>query len=60
MQDLIIINNNLASASPYACLLYHSDAADDTPCVVLGVRRFMKKKTEIRTYYDYYYDSLEY
>ena len=27
------------------CLLYTSDAADDTPCVDLGGRRIIKKKT---------------
>ncbi|WP_460413915.1 hypothetical protein [Staphylococcus aureus] len=26
-----------------ACLLYTSDAADDTPCVDLGGRRIIKK-----------------
>ncbi len=26
------------------CLLYTSDAADDTPCVDLGGRRIIKKK----------------
>eukprot|EP00831_Metopus_contortus_P035355 TRINITY_DN28157_c0_g1_i1.p1 TRINITY_DN28157_c0_g1~~TRINITY_DN28157_c0_g1_i1.p1 ORF type:complete len:165 (-),score=42.85 TRINITY_DN28157_c0_g1_i1:81-575(-) len=28
----------------YPCLLYTSDAADDTPCVDLGGRRIIKKK----------------
>eukprot|EP00831_Metopus_contortus_P076697 TRINITY_DN7092_c0_g1_i1.p3 TRINITY_DN7092_c0_g1~~TRINITY_DN7092_c0_g1_i1.p3 ORF type:complete len:144 (+),score=36.59 TRINITY_DN7092_c0_g1_i1:240-671(+) len=28
-----------------ACLLYTSDAADDTPCVDLGGRRILKKQT---------------
>eukprot|EP00831_Metopus_contortus_P058024 TRINITY_DN50284_c0_g1_i1.p1 TRINITY_DN50284_c0_g1~~TRINITY_DN50284_c0_g1_i1.p1 ORF type:complete len:114 (-),score=17.29 TRINITY_DN50284_c0_g1_i1:66-407(-) len=28
------------------CLLYTSDAADDTPCVDLGGRRIIKKKKE--------------
>ena len=28
-----------------ACLLYTSDAADDLPCVDLGGRRIIKKKT---------------
>ncbi|VTU51867.1 hypothetical protein [Lactobacillus rhamnosus DSM 14870] [Lacticaseibacillus rhamnosus] len=32
----------LAHANP--CLLYTSDAADDTPCVDLGGRRIIKKK----------------
>ena len=27
-----------------SCLLYTSDAADDTPCVDLGGRRIIKKK----------------
>ena len=27
----------------YSCLLYTSDAADDTPCVDLGGRRIIKK-----------------
>ena len=30
------------------CLLYTSDAADDTPCVDLGGRRIIKKKRVIR------------
>ncbi|VTU51114.1 putative transcriptional regulator [Lactobacillus rhamnosus GG] [Lacticaseibacillus rhamnosus] len=29
------------------CLLYTSDAADDTPCVDLGGRRIIKKKKHI-------------
>eukprot|EP00831_Metopus_contortus_P001309 TRINITY_DN10479_c0_g1_i1.p1 TRINITY_DN10479_c0_g1~~TRINITY_DN10479_c0_g1_i1.p1 ORF type:complete len:125 (+),score=10.99 TRINITY_DN10479_c0_g1_i1:345-719(+) len=29
---------------PCTCLLYTSDAADDTPCVDLGGRRIIKKK----------------
>eukprot|EP00831_Metopus_contortus_P024570 TRINITY_DN21398_c0_g1_i2.p2 TRINITY_DN21398_c0_g1~~TRINITY_DN21398_c0_g1_i2.p2 ORF type:complete len:110 (+),score=19.48 TRINITY_DN21398_c0_g1_i2:160-489(+) len=29
------------------CLLYTSDAADDTPCVDLGGRRIIKKKTKL-------------
>eukprot|EP00831_Metopus_contortus_P076727 TRINITY_DN7099_c0_g1_i1.p1 TRINITY_DN7099_c0_g1~~TRINITY_DN7099_c0_g1_i1.p1 ORF type:complete len:127 (-),score=14.50 TRINITY_DN7099_c0_g1_i1:44-424(-) len=32
------------SAKTRACLLYTSDAADDTPCVDLGGRRIIKKK----------------
>eukprot|EP00831_Metopus_contortus_P033918 TRINITY_DN27120_c0_g1_i3.p1 TRINITY_DN27120_c0_g1~~TRINITY_DN27120_c0_g1_i3.p1 ORF type:complete len:177 (+),score=37.14 TRINITY_DN27120_c0_g1_i3:49-579(+) len=42
------------SERPYAlttvitiCLLYTSDAADDTPCVDLGGRRIIKKKTSV-------------
>eukprot|EP00831_Metopus_contortus_P005977 TRINITY_DN12251_c0_g1_i4.p1 TRINITY_DN12251_c0_g1~~TRINITY_DN12251_c0_g1_i4.p1 ORF type:complete len:109 (-),score=17.29 TRINITY_DN12251_c0_g1_i4:32-358(-) len=30
----------------YNCLLYTSDAADDTPCVDLGGRRIIKKKNK--------------
>ena len=30
-----------------ACLLYTSDAADDLPCVDLGGRRIIKKKTNV-------------
>eukprot|EP00831_Metopus_contortus_P001491 TRINITY_DN10534_c0_g1_i2.p1 TRINITY_DN10534_c0_g1~~TRINITY_DN10534_c0_g1_i2.p1 ORF type:complete len:174 (-),score=17.25 TRINITY_DN10534_c0_g1_i2:71-592(-) len=32
----------------YDCLLYTSDAADDTPCVDLGGRRIIKKKKKIK------------
>eukprot|EP00831_Metopus_contortus_P015975 TRINITY_DN1664_c0_g1_i5.p1 TRINITY_DN1664_c0_g1~~TRINITY_DN1664_c0_g1_i5.p1 ORF type:complete len:236 (-),score=19.21 TRINITY_DN1664_c0_g1_i5:1-708(-) len=32
------------SRRDYTCLLYTSDAADDTPCVDLGGRRIIKKK----------------
>ena len=33
------------SLYPYdSCLLYTSDAADDTPCVDLGGRRIIKKE----------------
>ena len=38
---------------PTPCLLYTSDAADDLPCVDLGGRRIIKKKTAraiVRTY----------
>ncbi|GAB5887049.1 hypothetical protein JMUB7554_27800 [Staphylococcus aureus] len=28
-----------------SCLLYTSDAADDTPCVDLGGRRIIKKRS---------------
>ncbi|VTU48292.1 PTS system mannose/fructose/sorbose-specific IID component [Lactobacillus rhamnosus GG] [Lacticaseibacillus rhamnosus] len=31
----------------YFCLLYTSDAADDTPCVDLGGRRIIKKKKQL-------------
>ena len=30
------------------CLLYTSDAADDTPCVDLGGRRIIKKNVEFK------------
>eukprot|EP00831_Metopus_contortus_P035674 TRINITY_DN28398_c0_g1_i5.p1 TRINITY_DN28398_c0_g1~~TRINITY_DN28398_c0_g1_i5.p1 ORF type:complete len:136 (-),score=34.82 TRINITY_DN28398_c0_g1_i5:76-483(-) len=30
----------------YSCLLYTSDAADDTPCVDLGGRRMIQKKNK--------------
>ena len=33
----------------YSCLLYTSDAADDTPCVDLGGRRIIKKKKQPTT-----------
>eukprot|EP00831_Metopus_contortus_P054050 TRINITY_DN45466_c0_g1_i1.p1 TRINITY_DN45466_c0_g1~~TRINITY_DN45466_c0_g1_i1.p1 ORF type:complete len:126 (-),score=39.63 TRINITY_DN45466_c0_g1_i1:74-451(-) len=36
------------SALDYCCLLYTSDAADDTPCVDLGGRRIIKKKKKER------------
>eukprot|EP00831_Metopus_contortus_P077798 TRINITY_DN7392_c0_g1_i2.p4 TRINITY_DN7392_c0_g1~~TRINITY_DN7392_c0_g1_i2.p4 ORF type:complete len:100 (-),score=23.23 TRINITY_DN7392_c0_g1_i2:96-395(-) len=32
----------------YTCLLYTSDAADDTPCVDLGGRRIIKKKKKTK------------
>eukprot|EP00831_Metopus_contortus_P068859 TRINITY_DN61699_c0_g1_i3.p3 TRINITY_DN61699_c0_g1~~TRINITY_DN61699_c0_g1_i3.p3 ORF type:complete len:112 (+),score=21.10 TRINITY_DN61699_c0_g1_i3:467-802(+) len=32
--------------NPNICLLYTSDAADDTPCVDLGGRRIIKKKNK--------------
>eukprot|EP00831_Metopus_contortus_P062438 TRINITY_DN54569_c0_g1_i1.p2 TRINITY_DN54569_c0_g1~~TRINITY_DN54569_c0_g1_i1.p2 ORF type:complete len:153 (-),score=17.35 TRINITY_DN54569_c0_g1_i1:69-527(-) len=34
------------SGQDYSCLLYTSDAADDTPCVDLGGRRIIKKKNK--------------
>ena len=37
--------NDLRSL-PKTCLLYTSDAADDTPCVDLGGRRIIKKLDE--------------
>eukprot|EP00831_Metopus_contortus_P018115 TRINITY_DN17710_c0_g1_i2.p2 TRINITY_DN17710_c0_g1~~TRINITY_DN17710_c0_g1_i2.p2 ORF type:complete len:112 (+),score=28.66 TRINITY_DN17710_c0_g1_i2:88-423(+) len=40
----IRIFKGLKSVYAYTCLLYTSDAADDTPCVDLGGRRIIKKK----------------
>ena len=34
-----------------SCLLYTSDAADDTPCVDLGGRRIIKKMGKWRNWY---------
>eukprot|EP00831_Metopus_contortus_P040217 TRINITY_DN3150_c0_g1_i2.p2 TRINITY_DN3150_c0_g1~~TRINITY_DN3150_c0_g1_i2.p2 ORF type:complete len:126 (-),score=30.18 TRINITY_DN3150_c0_g1_i2:18-395(-) len=39
------------------CLLYTSDAADDTPCVDLGGRRIIKKKKMHRTHHNYTSDK---
>eukprot|EP00831_Metopus_contortus_P036472 TRINITY_DN28854_c0_g1_i2.p6 TRINITY_DN28854_c0_g1~~TRINITY_DN28854_c0_g1_i2.p6 ORF type:complete len:103 (-),score=24.45 TRINITY_DN28854_c0_g1_i2:42-350(-) len=36
-------------SSVITCLLYTSDAADDTPCVDLGGRRIIKKKKTMTT-----------
>ncbi|VTU51115.1 phage protein [Lactobacillus rhamnosus GG] [Lacticaseibacillus rhamnosus] len=36
--------NNPFLVQDSSCLLYTSDAADDTPCVDLGGRRIIKKK----------------
>eukprot|EP00831_Metopus_contortus_P066871 TRINITY_DN5963_c0_g1_i2.p2 TRINITY_DN5963_c0_g1~~TRINITY_DN5963_c0_g1_i2.p2 ORF type:complete len:105 (+),score=14.77 TRINITY_DN5963_c0_g1_i2:502-816(+) len=41
--------NILKSVAIYGCLLYTSDAADDTPCVDLGGRRIIKKKKQIQS-----------
>eukprot|EP00831_Metopus_contortus_P007583 TRINITY_DN12897_c0_g1_i1.p2 TRINITY_DN12897_c0_g1~~TRINITY_DN12897_c0_g1_i1.p2 ORF type:complete len:139 (-),score=27.71 TRINITY_DN12897_c0_g1_i1:5-421(-) len=38
-----------APKAVYPCLLYTSDAADDTPCVDLGGRRIIKKKNNDNT-----------
>ena len=37
-------DNDLSLSEYLTCLLYTSDAADDTPCVDLGGRRIIKKK----------------
>ena len=43
--DFHLDNVALRSGINWArCLLYTSDAADDTPCVDLGGRRIIKKK----------------
>ena len=39
-----LVSSSPASGSVLTCLLYTSDAADDTPCVDLGGRRIIKKK----------------
>ncbi|GAB5888456.1 hypothetical protein JMUB7554_27840 [Staphylococcus aureus] len=39
----ILIFNLTGDALRDSCLLYTSDAADDTPCVDLGGRRIIKK-----------------
>eukprot|EP00831_Metopus_contortus_P081807 TRINITY_DN8698_c0_g1_i1.p1 TRINITY_DN8698_c0_g1~~TRINITY_DN8698_c0_g1_i1.p1 ORF type:complete len:216 (-),score=55.14 TRINITY_DN8698_c0_g1_i1:74-721(-) len=41
---IIIQGNKLIKYKYWDCLLYTSDAADDTPCVDLGGRRIIKKK----------------
>ena len=35
-------HSSMMVSGPYSCLLYTSDAADDTPCVDLGGRRIIK------------------
>ena len=37
--------------TPITCLLYTSDAADDTPCVDLGGRRIINSNTRGRLYH---------
>eukprot|EP00831_Metopus_contortus_P031893 TRINITY_DN25905_c0_g1_i1.p2 TRINITY_DN25905_c0_g1~~TRINITY_DN25905_c0_g1_i1.p2 ORF type:complete len:117 (+),score=44.61 TRINITY_DN25905_c0_g1_i1:34-384(+) len=39
----VFYNKELIHSESYDCLLYTSDAADDTPCVDLGGRRIIKK-----------------
>eukprot|EP00831_Metopus_contortus_P050580 TRINITY_DN42509_c0_g1_i1.p1 TRINITY_DN42509_c0_g1~~TRINITY_DN42509_c0_g1_i1.p1 ORF type:complete len:338 (+),score=71.78 TRINITY_DN42509_c0_g1_i1:43-1056(+) len=49
-QDALIkILSHSAKQSNF-CLLYTSDAADDTPCVDLGGRRIIKKKKQARAF----------
>ena len=40
----IVLADGLNRSYDNVCLLYTSDAADDTPCVDLGGRRIIKKK----------------
>eukprot|EP00831_Metopus_contortus_P079370 TRINITY_DN7883_c0_g1_i3.p1 TRINITY_DN7883_c0_g1~~TRINITY_DN7883_c0_g1_i3.p1 ORF type:complete len:145 (-),score=12.85 TRINITY_DN7883_c0_g1_i3:38-472(-) len=47
---LISIRSILRHQQPIFCLLYTSDAADDTPCVDLGGRRIIKKKKTTEVY----------
>eukprot|EP00831_Metopus_contortus_P077345 TRINITY_DN7235_c0_g1_i3.p1 TRINITY_DN7235_c0_g1~~TRINITY_DN7235_c0_g1_i3.p1 ORF type:complete len:125 (-),score=35.73 TRINITY_DN7235_c0_g1_i3:39-368(-) len=44
-----LFNDFLKSKMDLCCLLYTSDAADDTPCVDLGGRRIIKKKNHVST-----------
>ena len=44
----IYVNGKLFTDYFSNCLLYTSDAADDTPCVDLGGRRIIKKKLSFR------------
>ena len=49
-QAAIVLASALTErALPSLCLLYTSDAADDTPCVDLGGRRIIKKKKQPTT-----------
>ena len=42
-KDIVCINEPSTTPPRMICLLYTSDAADDTPCVDLGGRRIIKK-----------------
>ncbi|GAB5890845.1 hypothetical protein JMUB7554_27900 [Staphylococcus aureus] len=44
-RDVSLTGTKEELALRVACLLYTSDAADDTPCVDLGGRRIIKKET---------------
>eukprot|EP00831_Metopus_contortus_P016391 TRINITY_DN16870_c0_g1_i1.p1 TRINITY_DN16870_c0_g1~~TRINITY_DN16870_c0_g1_i1.p1 ORF type:complete len:151 (-),score=31.57 TRINITY_DN16870_c0_g1_i1:13-465(-) len=51
----ILLKKNIKGSATHVlcvdtCLLYTSDAADDTPCVDLGGRRIIKKKKTITEY----------
>ena len=39
----VVVGKELMHGKTSNCLLYTSDAADDTPCVDLGGRRIIKK-----------------
>ena len=41
---ITIVGFGTSAPEMLICLLYTSDAADDTPCVDLGGRRIIKKK----------------
>ena len=41
-----IVKEMMPNSKFVVCLLYTSDAADDTPCVDLGGRRIIKKKIQ--------------
>mgnify|MGYP002681143822 CR=1 FL=1 len=47
--DVILVSGDSYIDTPYSCLLYTSDAADDLHCVDLGGRRSMKKKKKNTT-----------
>ena len=42
----LVLAQSLRDTHHNTCLLYTSDAADDTPCVDLGGRRIIKKNIE--------------
>eukprot|EP00831_Metopus_contortus_P005446 TRINITY_DN12059_c0_g1_i2.p1 TRINITY_DN12059_c0_g1~~TRINITY_DN12059_c0_g1_i2.p1 ORF type:complete len:241 (-),score=64.74 TRINITY_DN12059_c0_g1_i2:3-725(-) len=46
IQKGFVVLSQIQDALVKNCLLYTSDAADDTPCVGLGGRRIIKKKKE--------------
>ena len=45
--DTFLFGRESAGVPNNICLLYTSDAADDTPCVDLGGRRIIKKKRSL-------------
>ena len=44
-----------ATGGVSGCLLYTSDAADDTPCVDLGGRRIIKKKKKFFFFFFFFF-----